>query len=55
MVMGFPEVPQQRQGALGQRHVTIPVALAGADMEEHALRIDVPHLQAQPFAQSQAA
>ena len=53
--MSFPEIPQQLQCALGQRHVTIPVALAGADMKEHAFPIDVTHLQSQPFSQPQAA
>ena len=53
--MGFPVLAQELQHALGQRHETIPVAFAGADVKEHALRIDVPHLQAQPFAQPQAA
>ena len=53
--MGFPLLAQEHQGALGQRDVAIPVALAGADMEEHALGIEVTDLQAQALAQAQAA
>ena len=39
----------------GQGHVAVAVALAAADVEEHALGINVADLQAQAFAQAQAA
>jgi hypothetical protein len=55
MAMGFPLLPQEFQRALGQRDVTILVALAGADVEEHALRIDVPDLEVQALGEPQAA
>jgi len=55
MTVGFPELAQQRQGALGQRDVTIPVALAGADVQEHPFGINVADGQPEPFAQPQAA
>ena len=47
MAMGFPLLAQQRQGALGQRDVTIPVALAGADVQEHPFGINVADWPAQ--------
>jgi hypothetical protein len=55
MPMAFPLFAQELKGAHGQRHVTVLVALAAADVQEHALGIDVAHLQAQPFAQPQTA
>ena len=55
MTVGFPELAQQRQGALGQRDVTIPVALAGAEVQEHPFGINVADGQREPFAQPQAA
>ena len=55
MAMGFPLLAQEPQRALGQRDVAVPVAFAGADMQEHALRIDIAHFQAQAFAQAQPA
>jgi len=55
MAVGFPLFPQEFQRALGQRHVAVAVALAPADVQEPALGIDVAHLQAQAFAQPQAA
>ncbi len=50
MAMGFPLLAQQVQGALGQRHVTVAIAFAAPDVDEHALGVDVAHLQAQAFA-----
>lgn len=55
MAMGFPLLPQQLQCALGQRHVSVLVALAVADVEEPALRINIANLEVQAFAQAQAA
>jgi hypothetical protein len=55
MAVGFPLLAQVQQGALGQRDVAILIAFTGADVQEHALRIDIADLQAQPFAQAQAA
>lgn len=54
MAMGLPELAEQFQGALGQGHVAIAIAFAATDVEEHALRIDVAHLQAQAFAQPES-
>jgi hypothetical protein len=55
MVMGSPELAQEQQGALGQRHVAVPITLAAADVQQGALAIDIRDLQAQAFAQAQAA
>ena len=55
MAVGFPQLAQQRQGAFGQRDVTIPVALAGAEVQEHPFGINVADGQREPFAQPQAA
>jgi len=55
MAVGFPLLAQVQQGALGQRDVAILIAFAGADVQEHPLRIDIADLQAQAFAQAQAA
>jgi len=55
MTMRFPLIPQALEGDFGQRDVAILIALATADVEEHAFGIDVAHLEAQPFAQAQAA
>ena len=41
MAMGFPALAQQEQGALGQGDVAVAIALAGTDVEEHALGVDV--------------
>jgi hypothetical protein len=46
---------QEEQRFFGQGHVAIPLALASADMEEPALRVNVAHRQSQAFAQPQAA
>ena len=55
MAMGLPLLAQEFQGALGQGHVAVTVAFALADVQEHPLRIDVAHLQAQAFAQTESA
>ncbi len=55
MAMGFPLLAQQFQGALGQRHVTVTIAFAAADVEEHALGVNVAHLETETFTQTQAA
>jgi hypothetical protein len=55
MPMGFPKLPQQMKGALGQRHVTVAVAFAAANVQEHPLRIDVADFEPEPFAQAQSA
>jgi hypothetical protein len=55
MAVGFPQFAQQGQGALGQRDVTILVALAGADVQEHPFGINVADGQREPFTQTQAA
>jgi len=54
MAVRFPLLSQELQRALGQRDVTIRIALAGADVQEHALGIDIANLEAQPFPQAQA-
>jgi len=55
MAVRFPLLAKQQQRALGQRDVAILIAFAGADVQEHALRIDIADFQPQPFAQTQAA
>lgn len=55
MAMRFPLLPQKLKGALRQRNVAVPIALAGADMQEHPLGINVTDRQAQAFPQAQAA
>ena len=55
MAMAFPLLAQEEQGAFGQRDVAILIAFAAADMQEHALGVDVADLQVQAFTQAQAA
>lgn len=55
MAVGFPLLAQAQQRAPRQRYVAILIAFAGADMQEHAFRIDVTDFQPKPFAQTQAA
>jgi hypothetical protein len=50
----FPLLAQAQQRALGQRDIAILISLAGPDVQEHALGIDVGDLQPKPFAQTQA-
>jgi hypothetical protein len=55
MAMGFPALTEQDQSALGQGDVAVAIALAGTDVEEHALGVDVADFQVEGFAQAQAA
>lgn len=55
MPMRFPVFPQALEGDFGQRHVAIPITLATADVQEHALGINIADFEAQAFAQAQAA
>ena len=55
MTMGFPELTEQLERALGQGDVTIGGAFAAANMQELALGVDVADFQVQAFAQAQAA
>jgi len=55
MTMAFPLLAQQFERAFGQRDVTILIALAAAEVNEHPFGVNVAHLKAQPFAQPQAA
>src|SRR5215213_3549632 len=49
MAVSLPLLAEQFQGPLRQGHVAITVAFAFPDVEEHALGIDVAHLQPQSF------
>ncbi len=55
VAMGLPQLPQVVEGFFRHRDITIALTLAGADMKQQACAIDVAHLQAQAFAQTQAA
>ena len=55
MPMGRPELAQQFERALRQGHVTVAVAFAGPDVQEHAFGVDVANLQLEGFTQAQAA
>ena len=55
MTMRFPEFAQEQERAPGQRDVTILIALARSDVEEHASAINVADLEVQAFPQTQAA
>jgi len=55
MAVRFPLLAQEQQGAFGQRDVAILIAFAGADVQEHALGINVTDLKPKPFGQTQAA
>jgi hypothetical protein len=55
MAMAFPLLAQIAEGLFGHGHIAVPLALAGADVEEHPFGVDVAHLQTQAFAQAQAA
>ena len=52
--MDLPEAAQQLMGRVRQRDEAIPVALGVADVHACACRIDIAHLQSQPFAQAQS-
>ena len=55
MAMRLPLLPQELQSAVRQGNITVPIAFAGADMQEHPLGINVADRQAQAFPQAQAA
>ena len=55
MAVGFPLLGQAQQRARGHRDVAILIAFASADVQEHALGIDVADFQPKPFTQTQAA
>ena len=55
MTMGFPLQTEEFGRPLGQGHIAVVVALAATDVEEHAAGINVADLDAQGFAQTQAA
>lgn len=55
MAMSLPLLTQELKRALRHRNITIPIALAGAAVQQHALGINIAHLQAQSFPQAQAA
>jgi len=52
MAMGFPLLAQQLKRALRQRDVTVLISFAAANVQEHALGIDVANLEAQCFSQT---
>ena len=54
MAVGHPILAQHVQGALGQRHIAIFVALAASDVDEHPGTVEVGDLQPDAFAQAQA-
>ena len=51
--MHGPEAAQKLVRRLRQGNEAIPVALGVADVHVPACRIDIPDLQAQPFAKAQ--
>ena len=54
VAMGFPLLTEQFEGALGQRNIAVAISFAAPDVEEHALGVDIAHLQAQAFAQTES-
>lgn len=50
MAMRFPLLTQQLQRALRQWHITVLISFAAADVQKHALGIDVADLEAQAFS-----
>src|ERR1035438_9138871 len=55
MAVAAPELAQQLEGAVRQRHVTVAVAFARPDVEKHPFGIDIADFQLEGFAQTQAA
>src|ERR1039457_132238 len=55
MAVAAPEVAQPFEGPLRQGHVTVAVAFARPDMQEHACGVDVADFQLEGFAQTQTA
>ncbi len=54
MAVGFPLLAQQLQRALRQRDITVLVSFTAANVQEHALGIDVANLEAQCLSESEA-
>src|SRR5215831_18665420 len=54
MAMAFPLMAQKLKSALRQRDITVLVSFAAANVQEHALGIDVANLEAQCFSQPKA-
>src|SRR5215831_15887498 len=54
MAMGFPLLAQKLKRTLRQRDITVLVSFAAANVQEHALGIDVANLEAQCFSQPKA-
>ena len=52
---GAPPVPKQHQQALGQHGVAIATALAAFDAQQHALAVDVAHLESRDLGDAQAS
>ena len=55
VAVGFPELAQQLESALGQGDITVLATLAVADVKQQAGRVDVADLQASALAETQAA
>jgi hypothetical protein len=55
MAVRFPLLAQEPEGALGQGNVAVLIAFAGAEVQEHALGVDIADLQAQTLPQAQSA
>ena len=55
MAMSFPQRAQEVERALRQRNVTIRVALAAANVEQHPFGVDVADFQRQAFTEPQTA
>jgi hypothetical protein len=53
--MSLPLFAEQLQSALRQGDIAVAIAFARADVQEHALGIDVRNLEIQAFTQAQAA
>ena len=55
MFVSSPLLAQALESPFGQGDVTIAIAFARADVQEHAPGVDIGNGQAQAFAQAQAA
>jgi hypothetical protein len=53
--MAVISIAGEAAAACARATTAILIAFAGADVQEHALRIDIADLQAKPFTQAQAA
>jgi hypothetical protein len=54
-MVAAPMTPQQFQQAPWQRYVALFAAFPPVHVNEHALAVDICHLQVDPFLQAQAA